>query len=102
MHAIYNRILSARYRARMEAVLCETGRCEKLSTAMTMTTLTTLVTTLTSVTLETTTNDLDAEYNRNRPRTTATPQSTTKESALWTTPQNQTTTFDPGTFASQD
>jgi len=32
MHAIYNRILSARYRARMEAVLCETGRCEKLST----------------------------------------------------------------------
>jgi hypothetical protein len=29
---IYNRILSARYRARMEAVLCETGRCEKLST----------------------------------------------------------------------
>ena len=28
---IYNRILSARYRARLEAVLCETGRCDNLS-----------------------------------------------------------------------
>jgi DhnA family fructose-bisphosphate aldolase class Ia len=30
--AVYNRMVSARYRARMEAVMCETGRCERLST----------------------------------------------------------------------
>ena len=28
---IYNQLVSARYRARMEAALCEAGRCEKLS-----------------------------------------------------------------------
>jgi hypothetical protein len=28
---IYNQMVSARYRARMEAALCEAGRCEKLS-----------------------------------------------------------------------
>ena len=31
MKALYNRMVTARYRARLEAALCETGRCDPLS-----------------------------------------------------------------------